>query len=74
MDVPEIKKSFRELPLEERLRLLYELWDELSPNAASFDLTADEQAELEHRYEEHVRNPGSSISWEQVRNGLRSGD
>lgn len=72
MGIAEIKKSFQALPLDERLRLLYDLWDELSAGATGFDLTDEEQEELERRFTEHVAEPGSSIAWEQVRKDVRS--
>ena len=70
--VAEIKKSFNALPLDDRLRLLYDLWDELSVDATSFELSPEEQAELERRYAEHLAEPASSVAWEQVLHELRS--
>lgn len=72
MGIAAIKKNFHALPLDERLRLLYDLWDELSADATGFDLSDEEQAELEARFTEHVAEPGSSMTWEQVRNNVRS--
>jgi len=71
VNVAEIKKSFHALPLDERQRLLYDLWDELSADTNSFDLSKEEQAELERRFDEHVAAPETSVSWEQVRDKLR---
>lgn len=72
MGAAEIKKSFYALPLDDRLRLLYDLWDELSADATGFDLSDEEQAELERRFGEHVVEPASSMSWDQVRDNVRS--
>lgn len=71
MDVSEIKKGFQELSVEDRLRLLQELWDELATVPSALDLSADEQAELERRFREHVADDTTSKPWEQVRSEIR---
>lgn len=36
------------------------------------DLSAEQRAELDRRWTEHLSNPGSPLSWEEVRRRLRS--
>lgn len=71
MDVSEIKKGFHELSMDERLRLLHDLWEELSAEPSALDLSGDEQAELERRFVEHIADEKSSLPWERVRNEVR---
>ena len=71
MDVAEIKKGFHELSVEDRLRLLHDLWDELATEPSALDLSADEQAELQRRFDEHAADGETSTAWDQVRNAIR---
>ena len=67
MNVSEIKKGFHELPLDDRLQLLQELWEELADDPTALDLTPTEQAELESRFERHRANPAAARTWEQFK-------
>jgi putative addiction module component (TIGR02574 family) len=54
------------------------LWDSLTalPTQSvgrSSSWTAEQEAELDRRLEEHLANPGSAILWEEVRRKLASG-
>jgi putative addiction module component (TIGR02574 family) len=71
MTATDIKSSFREMDLNERIKLLGELWDEVSTEPALFDLSDDERTELERRYTEHHESPETSRSWADVLAGLR---
>jgi putative addiction module component (TIGR02574 family) len=48
------------------------LWDSLSEaeREAGLELTANEAAELDRRWEAHVRHPESAIPWSEVRRTL----
>jgi len=72
MNAAEIKEGFLKLTLEERLHLLQELWDGLAEHSAALDLSPDEQAELERRYQAHLAQPESSTTWEAFQRELRS--
>lgn len=71
MDVTEIKKSFRDLSHDEQLRLLQELWDQLAAESSAPSLSDREEAELRRRLAEHVADPTTAKSWEQVRSEIR---
>jgi putative addiction module component (TIGR02574 family) len=72
MNAAEIKKSFRDLPADDQLRLLHELWDQLAANSSILELSAAQEAELERRYGEHEADPTSARTWEQVKADIRS--
>ena len=52
------------------------LWDSLTDaeRAAELALTPEQEAELDRRWAEHVENPDSAISWDELRRKLRIGE
>jgi putative addiction module component (TIGR02574 family) len=64
------------LPPEERAELAMALWDSLTDDQrqAALILTPEQEAELDRRWAEHVKNPGSGVPWEEVRRKLSDGD
>jgi putative addiction module component (TIGR02574 family) len=63
------------LPADERAKLAMALWDSLTDEEreSELELTAEEQAELDHRWADHLADPESAIPWEHVRRKLRDG-
>ena len=63
------------LPAAERVDLAMALWDSLTPaeQEAEFDLTPEQRAELDRRLAEHIADPASAVSWEEVRRKLLRG-
>jgi putative addiction module component (TIGR02574 family) len=43
--------GLKELPLEERIKLVEELWDSISADQENLKLTAEQRAELDRRLE-----------------------
>lgn len=58
------------LPVAERLRLAQELWESLLASGHEPELSPEQAAELDRRIEEHRRNPGDVVAWEEVKTGL----
>ncbi|TAK87929.1 MAG: hypothetical protein EPO20_00350 [Betaproteobacteria bacterium] len=52
------------LSIEERLRLVEELWDSI---AEATPLTDAQRAELDRRLAEHEANPDDVVSWENIK-------
>lgn len=52
--------NLRELPLEERIRLVEDLWDSIASDQSALPLTAQQQAELDRRLDAYEAdgNPG----------------
>jgi len=44
-----VNPSLRDLPVEQRLQLVEELWDSIAADQAALPLTAEQRAELERR-------------------------
>ena len=63
--------QFRDLSIEERLELIGELWDSIAETPEALPpLTEAQQKELERRIQDHRRNPGSALSWEEVKTNV----
>jgi len=62
------------LPAADRADLAIALWESLSDDEREnvFELTEAQRAELDRRWAEHVRDPGSSVPWADVRAKLLS--
>lgn len=67
-----LRDQVMQLPAEERLELIEDLWDSLHPPGSlrpgePFVLTGEQKAELDRRLEEHKRHPERAEPWEVVR-------
>jgi putative addiction module component (TIGR02574 family) len=73
MSASDIMDQIRSLPMEEKRRLVRDIFNEFGDEVGwvSPDLTREEIAELERRAEEARRNPEAGISWESIREELR---
>ncbi len=60
------------LPSGERAEFAMALWESLSAaeRETELELSAEQAAELDRRWSEHVANPGSAIPWAEVRRKL----
>ena len=61
------------LPAHDRIELALALWESLNDadREADFALSDEQYLELDRRMAEHLADPGSSVSWEEVRRELR---
>lgn len=60
------------LPATERAELAMALWESLSDaqRDTELTLTAEQEAELDRRWAEHLADPTSAIPWEEIRRKL----
>ena len=60
----------------ERADLAMALWESLTDGEqdAELTMTPEQEAELDRRWAEHMRNPGSAIPWDIVRRKLQRGE
>jgi putative addiction module component (TIGR02574 family) len=55
------------LGVEERLRLVEEIWDTFGAEGEGIPITSAQRAELERRVAEDDANPDDVTSWEEVK-------
>lgn len=60
-------EQLRELPVEDRLQIVGELWDSIAADRSALKLSAAQMAELDRRLDELEKNPGEGRSWAEVR-------
>lgn len=71
--------NYRQLTVNERLRLVGDIWDSIADEAQTnpnvLPLTDARRAELDERRTEHQRDHGSAVPWDEaiarIRNRLR---
>lgn len=56
-----------QLPVEERLALVEDLWDSIAADSAAVPLTDAQRFELQKRIEEDDAHPDEVIPWAQVK-------
>ena len=56
--------KLKDLPLDERIKLVEDLWDSIASDQSALPVTADQKAELDRRLAAYVvdRNPGREAS------------
>ena len=70
--MPPSLSDLLKLPPGERAELAIALWESLSnaEREAELELTAEDAAELDRRWADHVQRPESAIPWDEVRRKL----
>ena len=70
-----ILEELLKLPPDERAELALALWESLqdADREAEFALSDEQYAELDRRMAAHIADPGSSVSWDEVRRRLKNG-
>jgi len=56
-----------QLPVEERLALVEEMWNSIAAENGAVPLTAAQRVELQKRIDEDDAHPDDVIPWEQVK-------
>lgn len=65
--------ELREWPAEERLDLLFGLWDQLVEDGWKPTLSEDLKLEIDRRWSNYRANPESAMSFEQIVADVKSG-
>lgn len=66
--------NYRALTVSERIELVEDIWDSIAQDtSASFQLSPEQCEELDRRLADHLANPGSALTWDEVRNKLFAG-
>ena len=70
MDTQPIIETFRKLSPSEKIRLIQDLWDEISEEAARLPLTESQRRLLDERIQQHEQNPADVEPWEKVKKDI----
>lgn len=71
MDPFSTLQAVRGWPLDDRLELVFRLWDELVEDGWQPEPTEELAAELDRRLAAHEADPGNIRTWEQVLKRVR---
>jgi putative addiction module component (TIGR02574 family) len=66
MQRAELWLELMKLTPAERIDLAQDLWDSIAQQELP-PLTNDEKEELDRRYAEHLRDPSTAITWDEVK-------
>jgi len=66
-----ILDEVKKLPVNDRIKLVENIWEGIEAETSEISLTPAQTAELQRRIEEYERNPTSGIPWEEVRDRWR---
>jgi len=59
--------DLKALPLDQRIRLVEDLWDSIAAELDKRPVPDDIKAEMRRRREEYVRDPASGVDWDSAR-------
>jgi putative addiction module component (TIGR02574 family) len=71
MDFSTTLAAARSLNLDDRIRLVQAIWDEIAADQAQLGLTDAQLRELENRLRDDDANPTDGIPWEVIRKEAR---
>ena len=69
MNSPVLTEALK-LKIEDRIKLVEDIWDSIAGVPEAITLTSEQKKELDLRLENHYKNPGLTIKWEDIRKEL----
>jgi putative addiction module component (TIGR02574 family) len=66
MDYQSVLSEVESWPIDDRIRLVHDLWDRLVDQGHEPELTDELRVELDRRLAAHRADPQAAIPWEQV--------
>jgi putative addiction module component (TIGR02574 family) len=67
MDLTAVLSEVDSWPIDDRIRLVEEVWDRLVDQGSEPDLTEAQAAELDRRLAAYLASPGDVVPWEEVK-------
>jgi putative addiction module component (TIGR02574 family) len=66
VDLKSVLAEVDSWPVEDRIRLVHELWERLAVEGNDLELSDAAKAEIDRRLAAHASEPEAAISWEEV--------
>ena len=60
------------LPVNQRIKLVEDIWDSIADNQVNIELTSRQKEELDRRYELYLKNPSFGKTWKQIKKNLKN--
>ena len=73
MSHAELIDQIENLPVDEKLRLVEEIWDRIAAHPDRLPVPDSHSVEVERRLNDHIANPDDVLDWDDVKAELRSG-
>ena len=73
MSIDSIVSSFRELPSEDKIRLVQDLWDQIAQEIARMPLTESQRLLLDERLADEEINPDDVEPWTKAKDDILRG-
>ena len=73
MSIDSIVSSFRELPAEDKIRLVQDLWDQIAQEIAGMPLTESQRRLLDERLADEENNPDDVEPWTKAKDDILRG-
>jgi putative addiction module component (TIGR02574 family) len=73
MSIDSIVSSFRELPPEDKIRLVQDLWDQIAQEIARMPLTESQRRLLDERLADEENNPDDVEPWTNAKDEILRG-
>jgi putative addiction module component (TIGR02574 family) len=71
MDLTTVLREVDSWPVEERIRLVQEVWDRLADGGVEPELTDEQKAEFDRRLADLDSNPDDVVTWEEIERHVR---
>jgi len=65
-------ENAKALPLADRIQLLEAIWESVAEEGYEPQLTTNQAAELDRRFEAHQNDPNDVIPWNEIKTELES--
>jgi putative addiction module component (TIGR02574 family) len=62
--------DLKALPLEQRIKLVEDLWDSIAADLEKQPVSEDVKSEMRRRRDEYVKDPSTAVDWEKTRDRL----
>jgi putative addiction module component (TIGR02574 family) len=63
-------EDLKALPLQERIKLVEDLWDSIAAELERRPVPDDVKEEMRRRREEYIKDPSTGVDWEATRRRL----